>query len=188
MFLIISFHSLVFFTLTTVLVETARGASAGLRRVPREVVRGVVTNPILVALLLGVGTNRAGLPLPPVFEGFAELIGAAAVPCALFATGAALREFRVRGALPAVAAVVALKGVAHPLIVCAFALWVFQLPPVFAAVAIVLAAMPVGVNPYLFATRYRAAEAECATAIAVSTPVSMVTVTAALLLLGFGGG
>jgi predicted permease len=188
LFLVISFHSLVFFTLTTVLVEVVRGASAGLHRVPREVARGVVTNPILVALVLGVAANRAGLPLPSVFEGFAELIGAAAVPCALFATGAALREFRVRGALPIVAVLVVLKGVVHPLMVYTLATHVFALPPLFAAVAIVLATMPVGVNPYLFATRYAAAEAECATAIAVSTPLAVVTVTAALLVLGLGGG
>jgi predicted permease len=92
------------------------------------------------------------------------------------------------GALGLVAVVVALKAVLHPLLTYALATHVFALPPLYAAVAIVLAAMPVGVNPYLFASRYRAAEAECATAIAVSTPLAVATVTAALVALGFGGG
>jgi len=187
-FLIISFHSLIFFTLTTVLVETVRGAEAGLRRVPMEVARGVVTNPILMALALGLVANRTGLTLPAVVEGFAELVGEAAVPCALFATGAALRGFRVRGALGLVAVLVALKGVVHPLIVVTLATQVFALPALFTAVAVLLATMPVGVNPYLFAARYGAAEAECATAIAVSTPLAIVTVSVALIGLSLAGG
>ncbi len=187
LFLLIAFHSLVFFTLTTVLVEAVRGARSGLARVPREVVRGVAGNPMLVALALGLVVNRTGLPLPAVALGFAELIGAAAVPCALFATGAALRAFRVRGALPLVAVLVGLKAVVHPLVTFALARWVFELSPLFAAVAVLLAAMPVGVNPYLFATRYAAAEAECATAIAVATPLALLTVSVVLVALGLGG-
>jgi hypothetical protein len=188
LFLIISFHSLIFFTLTTVLVESVRGARAGVRRIAPEVAKGVVTNPILVALVLGVAANRAGLPLPDLFRDFAQLVGGAAVPCALFATGAALRQFRVGGALPLVAAVVALKGVVHPLVTFVLATQVFALPALFTAVAVVLASLPVGVNPYLFAARYGVAEAECATAVAISTPLAVVTVSAALVVLGFGGG
>lgn len=188
MFLIISFHSLVFFTLVTVLLEAVRGARSGLQGVPGEVIRGVVTNPILVALVLGVLANRSGLPIPAAFLSFAELVGEGAVPCALFATGAALKDFRIRGALPMVSVLVVLKGVVHPLVVLTLATQVFALPPLFAGVAVVLATMPVGINPYLFATRYAAAEAECATAIAVSTPLAVVTVTAALLVMGFATG
>lgn len=187
MFLIISFHSLVFFTLTSVLVEMARGAEGGLARVPVEVAKGLLTNPILIALVLGVLVNRLELPLPSTAIAFAELAGQAAIPCALFATGAALAGFGVRGALPLVASLVLLKGVAHPLLVFALATWVFALPPLWTQVAVVLAAMPIGVNPYLFAARYKVAEAECATAIAVSTPIAVVIVTVTLLALGLGG-
>jgi hypothetical protein len=188
LFLIISFHSLVFFTLTTVLVESVRGARAGMRGVVPEIARGVVTNPILVALALGVVANRTALPLPALFRDFAQLVGAAAVPCALFATGAALRQFPIGGALPLVAVLVGLKGVVHPLIAYVLAAYVFALPTMFTAVAVVLAALPVGVNPYLFAARYGVAEAECATAIAISTPLAVVTVSLALVALGLGAG
>jgi predicted permease len=187
MFLIISFHSLVFFTLTTVLVELVRGAGRGLRQLPREVVVATVTNPILVALFAGSVFNRAGLVLPSTLDAFAVLLGEAAVPCALFATGAALREFSIRGALPVVSVLVVLKGVVHPLVMLGLA-QVFGLSPLWTAVAVVLATMPIGVNPYLFATRYRVAEVECATAIAVSTPIAVVTVGAALLAFGIVGG
>jgi len=186
MFLIISFHSLVFFTLVTVLLEAVRGARGGMNAVPGEVLRGVLTNPILVALVLGVVVNRIGLPLPATLLSFAELVGSAAVPCALFATGAALKDFRIRGALPVVAVLVGLKAVLHPLVVFVLATQVFALSPLFTTVAIVLATMPVGINPYLFATRYGAAEAESATAMALSTLLAVVTVTATLVLMGLG--
>ena len=188
LFLIISFHSLVFFTLTTVLVESARGAGRGVRRVAAEVVRGVSTNPILVALVLGVLANRTGLPLPAPLIDVAELVGAAAVPCALFATGAALRRLTIQGALLPAAAVVALKVVVHPVLAYLLATRVFELSALDTAVVVVLAALPVGVNPYLFAARYRAAEAECAAAVALSTPLAMVTIAAVVVALGLGGG
>lgn len=187
LFLIISFHSIVFFTLTTVLVEFVRGAGRGLAHVPREVARATITNPILVALFAGIAFNGAGLVLPATLEAFARLLGDAAVPCALFATGAALRAFSMRGALPIVGVLVVLKGVVHPLVMLGLA-QLFGLSPLWTAVAVVLATMPIGVNPYLFATRYGVAEAECATGIAVSTPLAIVTVSAALVALGLVGG
>ncbi len=187
LFLIISFHSILFFTLTTVLVEAARGARGGLARVPAEVVRGTVTNPILMALLLGVTWNRLELPLPSTALAFAELAGQAAIPCALFATGAALAGFRIGGTLPVVLTLVLLKGLVHPLLVFFLATQVFDLPTLWTQVAVVLAAMPIGVNPYLFAARYQASEAECATAIAVSTPLAVIVVSVVLLALGLGG-
>ena len=186
LFLVISFHSLLLFTLTTLLVELARGAGRGLAHLPREVAKATLSNPILVALLSGIVFNRLGLALPSTLAGFAELLGEAAIPCALFATGAALREFEIKAALPLVAVLVALKGVVHPLLVTLLA-QAFGLSPLWAAVAILLASMPIGVNPYLFAARYGRAEAECATAVAVSTPVAILTVSAALLTLGLAG-
>ncbi len=185
--LIISFHGLVFFTATTVLVESFRGAGAGPTRILVEIARGTASNPILVALVLGLAWNRLELPLPSTGLAFAELAGSAAIPCALFATGATLRSFGVRTGLPLVATIVALKGIAHPLLVLVLA-HALGLDSLALQVAVLLAAVPVGVNPYLFAARYQTAEAECATAVAVSTPFAVVTVSTAILALDLAGG
>ncbi len=51
-------------------------------------------------------------------------------------------------------------------------------------VAVIVAALPIGVNVYLFAQRYDAGTAPAATGLLISTAVSVVTV--ALLLHGLG--
>jgi predicted permease len=56
----------------------------------------------------------------------------------------------------------------------------------FRSVAILLAALPVGVNVYLFAVRYEGGQAESASAILLSSVVSLLTVTVVLLWLGPG--
>jgi predicted permease len=75
-----------------------------------------------------------------------------------------------------------------PLAVWALAAFVFEVPPLWAKVAIVLAAMPVGVNVYLFAVRYHAGEADGATAILLSSILSVATLSAVLVWLGAGAG
>ena len=111
----------------------------------------------------------------------------AAVPCALFSTGASLRAYRIAGALQPALVMVAIKLVVCPLTVWALATLVFDVPPLWAKVAIVLAAMPVGVNVYLFGVRYHAGEAESATAILVSSILSVATLAAVLVWLGAAG-
>lgn len=184
LFLIISFNSLVMFTSITVLMESSRGGRGELRRLPWKIATGVLGNPIILGLVAGVAVNRLGLVLPPVVDAFAELLGRAAIPCALFATGAALSAFSIRGALPRATLLLAIKGLVHPLLVWWLCAHVLDLNPSWTAVAVVLAAMPVGVNPYLFAARYGVGEAETATAVALSTPLAVLTVTIALWAVG----
>ena len=110
------------------------------------------------------------------------------MPCALFSVGASLRAYRLKGALPPAALMVALKLVAHPLIVWALVSFVFAVPPLWAKVAVLLAALPVGVNVYLFAVRYDAGQAESASAILLSSVLSVATLPLVLLWLGPGLG
>jgi hypothetical protein len=52
--------------------------------------------------------------------------------------------------------------------------FVFALSPVSLAVAVTMAALPTGINAYLFAARYEAAMAEATSTILVSTLASVV--------------
>ncbi|MFW5835086.1 MAG: AEC family transporter [Pseudomonadota bacterium] len=184
MFLVISFHSVVMFTTITLVMEASAGAGRRLRELPWQIVTGVVANPVIIGLAAGILVNRLGLGLPPIVDGFSALVAPAAIPCALFATGAALRRFSIRGSLPGALLAVGVKGIIHPLLLFLLCTYVFELSPLWTAVAVVLAATPVGVNPYLFAVRYRTAEGATATAIALSTPISILTITAALWAVG----
>jgi len=56
------------------------------------------------------------------------------------------------------------------------------LPPLWQAVMVVMAALPVGINSYLFAERYQCAQPLAGSAAVISTGVSLVTLSVVLAL------
>jgi malonate transporter len=188
LFLLISFHSSIFFTLVTALIELGRGAGQSLARLPLRLVKALATNVILLSVLGGIAGNLAGLELPSALDQFADYLGRAAFPAALFAMGAALRRYRVGGAMGPALFMVAAKLVLHPLVVALLVLVLVDVPALHAQVGILCAALPVGINVYLFAVRYQVGEAESATAILLSNIFSVVTIAIVLLQLGPNAG
>lgn len=183
LFLLLAFHSTVLFTAITVIIEAGRGGSEALRKVPLRALKGLIGNPIIWGMAGGIGFSLLDLRLPAAIDRFAVLLAGAAVPCALFSVGASLRAYRIVGALRPALVMVALKLTLHPLAVWLLATLVFDVPPLWAKVVILIAALPVGVNVYVFATRYDAGQAESAAAIVISNILSVVTLPLILLWL-----
>ena len=183
-FLIIAFHSAQLFTLITLLVEAARGKRGNLGALAISVVRGLATNPIIVGLLAGIAWNIGGLGLFKPVDGFLQMLGKAAIPCSLFSLGASLARYRLMGALPEACASSTLKLLAHPFAVYILGAHVFALEPLWVNVAVILAATPVGINVYLFSVRYDVSAAPSATAIMMSTLLSVFTLAALMQFLG----
>jgi len=185
-FLIISFHSWQLYLVVTVMVEAARGRRGNPLKLAADVVRGLVTNPIIMGIFAGICWNLWGPPLPVAMDRAFRLLGDAAIPCSLFCLGASLARYRLMGAMPEAVVGSALKLALHP-----FAVWVigrfgFDLEPLWLSVAVLVAATPVGINVYLFGLRYDTGTAPAATAILVSTLVSFGTLAVVLGLLGVG--
>jgi hypothetical protein len=183
-FLILSFHSVLMFAVVTVVIELGRGSRGELRQLPRRVALGLLTNPIPMALLAGLLFRLGGGSLPLAVDKWAGMIASAAGPCALFSMGASLRAYRIGGALPRAGLMMLLKMALLPLLVWLLATQLFALPPLWVAVAVVTAAMPVGVNTYLLAERYQVGQAESAAAILLSTALSIATLAMTLAWLG----
>jgi hypothetical protein len=187
LFLLMAFHGSVLFTSLTIVLEAGRGGSAELRAVALKAVTGLVTNPILWGMAGGIAFNLLGLKLPGPMERWATLMAGAALPCALFSVGASLRVYRIAGALAPAMTIVVLKLTVLPLVVWLLATAVFDVPPLWAKVVVLLAALPVGVNAYLFGARYDAGQAESAAAIVLSSMLSILTLPVVLYWLGAGG-
>lgn len=181
LFLLISVHGPLMMTLFTVLLERGSATGGGAGAI-LGTLKGLLGNTILIGLLGGVAFGASGLVLPGPVAASAELLGRAALPTALFAMGASLVSYRIRGALGLVLVVVGLKTVIQPAIVWLLVDHVFTIARPWSDVAILLAAMPTGVNAYLFAARYRAGEAEAATAVLLATAVSVGVVSLILVL------
>ncbi len=184
LFLIIAFHSATFMPLTVVLIQAGRGAGVSWTDQLRNVFREMVRNPIVLGLFLGFLANLTGLTLPVPVDRFTELLGGAAVPCALFAMGASLAGYPLTGDVPPAILLTSLKLVVHPLIVWVVAVPLLNLEGLWVSVAVTMAAMPAGVNVYLFGARYDAASGVAARTVLLSSVASMGTISVLLLLLG----
>ncbi|MEK0082251.1 AEC family transporter [Benzoatithermus flavus] len=181
--LILGFHSALLFTLTTVVAELGVGAGSSLGRMLANILKGLVTNPILWGIGIGLVLNHLGLALPSVLDRLATTLGAAALPAALFALGANLSRFRLMGSLREALLLTFLKILAQPALIWLLAKGAFALPPLSTAIAVTIGALPSGINAYLFAARYRAAVPEATSTILLSTLVSVVTVGLLLTVL-----
>ena len=174
--LIISFHSLVLIGLTTVLIEIARGRGGGARSAAVQSAKGAARNPIIIAMVAGLVAAGFDVGLPKMLDDFLSLLGAAGIPCALFALGAQISRFKFAGSLAPTVAILMLKLATLPAIV-----WIFGislgLSGETAAVAILASGLPTGANVFILASRYNVYQAPVVSSVVASTALSLGTIT-----------
>ncbi|MEQ8936183.1 MAG: AEC family transporter [Amphiplicatus sp.] len=181
--MIVAIHASTHWLAGTLWAEWAqRGRNVAVLPMVGGVLVSLAKNPIVLSLALGAAWNAAGLRMPAGAENVIGLLGDAAVPVGLFALGMAVAAYPIRGALPGVATILALKMIALPLAAWALSAYVFSLPPLQAAVVTLFAALPTGVNPYLFSSRFNASTPAVSGAIALGVMVSIVTIPLVLFL------
>lgn len=183
MFILLAVHGIILLSFVTTLIETGRGSGQGALAMARATLGGLATNPIILGLAAGLVANLAGAKIPSVIEAITKPLGGAAVPCALFALGASMSRFHISGRLAEPLMTSAFKTLVHPAIVWLLATQLFDLPALWTAVAVTLAALPSGITGYLFAQRYDVCVETSATSILVSTLASAVTLTGLVILL-----
>ncbi|TGD99812.1 AEC family transporter [Methylobacterium nonmethylotrophicum] len=94
-----------------VLVFARHGAA---RLTPRGIVRQLVTNPLIVSSLAGLGVRLLGWDLPPGLEPALRALGAASLPVGLLCVGAALEFDGARAWLRPVVSASVMKFLAMP--------------------------------------------------------------------------
>lgn len=184
MLLIIGFHSVTFMPLTVALIQAGRGEAGALGPRLRGLFADVLRNPIILGILAGLVVNVARAPVWTGVAAIVDFLAAAAVPCALFAMGASLATYPLRGdVLPAVV-LTTLKLVVHPFLVWLVAVPLLGLEGLAVSVAVVMASMPSAVNVYLFGERYGVAPGIAARTVLLSSVCSMLTIAVTLALVG----
>lgn len=186
LFLVIAIHSPLMFPIITVLLEIARRREANLWQLPLLVLKGLMTNPIFVGLLVGLAFNALDLPIWAPIDRMAELLSASVAPCALFAVGASLFRYRIFGNIAHCLVLTALKTLVFPAVVWVLAFVVFEVDALWGSVAVVLAAQPAGVNAFLFANRYGVGEGRASSTVLISTAFSVITLSLILQFLTVG--
>ena len=192
---IVSLHALVLLTLTTALVELdlshaqRQGGQTGshLAATLLSTARNTIIHPVVLPVLIGLGWNALGLPLPAVADEILQTLGQAVVPLCLVLIGMSLAYYGVQGAVRAAVWLSVLKLMVLPALVLAVAHWGFALNGLPLAVVVMLAALPIGSNALIFAQRYHALEAETTAATVLSTLAFVVTAPLWLGVLGWVG-
>ncbi|MFS8037213.1 AEC family transporter [Xanthobacter sp. AM11] len=183
LFLLIAVHLPVMLVAATVLLEGSAGFS---RATVLKLVKALALNPILIGIYAGGLARVAGVQAVGIPKQMVDLLAAAATPCALISLGLSLKRYGMAGGDFGPSVVIcALKLLVHPAAVFALT-FVFAMPPVWAGVAVLFAAMPSGINGYLLAQRYGIAVGTSTSAVSLSTGLAVFTVAIWLYVLGVG--
>jgi predicted permease len=180
--LVLAVDLVVFGSLIVILITGARDGRMSLG-ILRTVGGGLLRNPMIVSISLGLVWSALEVPIPGPLNEFVTILGAAATPGALFAIGASLASKSAERMAVAGWLTVA-KLVLHPAAVAVSALLLFRVDPYAAGVMIAAAALPVAGNVYILAQHYGVAPHRVSASILISTALSVFTVSAVIAWVG----
>lgn len=182
-FSIIGLHAPLLITIGSLVMEIARRDGGRASDALLNGGKAALKNPLLIGIVLGVAGNMAGLSLPGVLDEVTRVLASTVMPVALFGLGGALTAYRLRDQVGLALVASLLKLVIHPAIAWVLMVPVLGVDPAIARYGVLLAAMPAGINAYIFATQFKRGEDVASNTVLLSTLASVVSVTVWLLIL-----
>ncbi|SDW30076.1 AEC family transporter [Litoreibacter albidus] len=163
-------------------MEVVRNKGGGIWRTAKSVWRAITHNALIIGIALGFVVNITSMPLPGVLTDALDLMIRAALPAAIFGLGGVLARYKLEGDTGPVIMVCALMLIVQPSLA-----WVFAgglgVSVDGIRSAVLTAAMAPGVNAYVFANMYGVGKRVAASAVLVSTGLSVLTLWVWLALL-----
>lgn len=150
-------------------------------------IKAVLLNPINASLLLGIIAALLQLPIPSPVSLFADTLGAAASPTALFALGLGLvRDKDVIKdkalQLNEMGSMIGLKLLFQPLVALFLVSFIFPLNDLWATTVVIISAVPTGAIVNVFAERYDTLVKQVPFLLLLSTGLSIITLTIFLMI------
>lgn len=183
-FSIIAFHASVLITVGMVTMEVVRRDGASLGKTLAKAVMRVAINPLMWGIAAGVLFNLMGWTLIEPADAFVSMMAAAVTPAALFGLGGALNEYRLRDSWAQSLTMSLFKLLLQPIIAYLLMHYVLHVPHEYARYGVLLAAMPSGINAFVFATYYNRGVNVATNTILITTVLSIVTLSGWLYFLG----
>jgi predicted permease len=182
-FSIIGLHGAILLTVGMLTMELVRRDGAPLGATLVAAGRRIVSNPLIWGIATGITGNLIGLQLAEPIDAFLTMMASAVVPAALFGIGGALNEYKLGENWSQALAMSILKLIIHPTIAYVLMVPILHVDMEIARYGILLAAMPSGINAYVFATYYNRGVNVAANTILITTVGSAITVSVWLYLL-----
>jgi predicted permease len=181
---IIAFHAGILITVGMVVMELTRRDGQPLSKVVPGALLRILNNPLLIGAAGGLVCNLLGVHLPEPATAFFNIMGQAVLPVALFGIGGALNEYRISENWAQASIMAFLKLMVHPAVAYLLMVPILHAPFEVARYAILLAAMPTGINAYVFATYYDRGTSVAASTILIATAGAVLSISFWLLVLG----
>lgn len=173
---IVSVHAPFCYVTGIVAMEIMRADGRPARETAAVVVRTVFSNALTIGIALGFAVNLGGVPLPGLLATAVGMVADSALPIALVGLGGVLTRYSLSDRLGEIGTVAAVSLVLHPLAALALCA-AFGVTGTGRQVVVLMAAMPPGVNAYLFANLYGRAEGTAASAVLLGTVVGVASVS-----------
>lgn len=180
---IVALHAPLIYAVGMITMELMRRDGRPLGQTLRVAGRSIMVNPLMIGILAGAFVNVTGHWLPSPLIATVDMIAQTAIPVALVGIGAAMTRYSLNTRLGETGTVAALSLLLHPALTFVLVHYVFALPAEMQRAAVTLAAMPPGMNVYLFAVMYDRAVNLAAAAFLLATTLSVVTATLWIYLL-----
>ncbi|MBO6540000.1 MAG: AEC family transporter [Rhizobiaceae bacterium] len=174
---IIAFHAPVIYAVGMLTMEFMRRDGRSFGQTVRVAGRSIMVNPLMIGILAGAFVNVTGNWLPAPALETVDMIASSAIPVALVGIGASMTRYRLGANLGETGMIAALSLLVHPAITFGLVHYIFALPPDMQRAAVTLAAMPPGMNIYLFAVMYDRAVNLAASTFLLATMLSVLTAT-----------
>jgi hypothetical protein len=175
--LLVSVHLPIMMMASIVLFEMfgrAGGEAVHPLRIIKSFLKRLFINPLIIGILAGLAWRISGVPMPDLVERLVDTLADTAGPVALFAMGLSLRRFGISGNIRPALALSVLKLFLMPALVLVF-VWLLGLPPLTAKVAVVVAALPSGINSYLIAVQFNTGQALASNQMTLATASAVLT-------------
>ncbi len=187
--LLIAIHMPVMMLASTLLMEHAvradgvEGSSYNLPVLLKNIARNLLANPVILGIFAGLLWRVSSIPFTGLVTDTIDAIGATAGPLALFSIGMSLNKYSLKQNLPQGAVLSVLSLIVLPLFVFGLGIYVLALPPLWLKVAVLSAALPTGINAYLFASHFNVAQGLATNTIILTVIASVITLSGWLWVL-----
>ena len=184
--LIFCFDTLLLFSLVPFLMALAKPQRMSIAATAVEVVKRIVTHPLVIATGFGVVSAALHFEPPLALERLLQFLQNAAAPCALFALGVTVALRPLKKMPWEVPFLTVVKLIVHPVLIFLLISLFGPFERSWIDTALLMAALPPALNVFVFARQYDSWVEQASSAVLVGTLVSVFTLTSVMWMVKTG--
>jgi len=167
-------------SMTVLFIESSRQTAASRAQLVGRIAWSLAKNPLMISFVLGFAcATWYGAP-PPAVSSLCDMLGGAAIPCSLVATGLFFAGHTHRIAYSQASVFTFIKLIVQPLIGWVIARYLFGIEGQLLAILVVLSAMPLASTCFVIAQRFDVLAEETSSMMIISTVASLATLSVLL--------